>query len=145
MTAKIRPCLVISIPALDKDWALATELPHTTSSRGSRFEVDIETRFLRAGVFDAQKLDNHSTCQANAEAGNTHSRTARRDRRSYTIVAGFVERLIATPKGSNKALQRRPRSTVLIVPRLPLAAPLSRGVRPLEITKRVSLRGRSPI
>ena len=56
MTAKIRPCLVISIPALDKDRALATVLPHTTSSRGSRFEVDLKTRFLRAGVFDAQNL-----------------------------------------------------------------------------------------
>jgi len=56
MTAKIRPCLVINIPALDQDRALATVLPHTTSSRGSRFEVDIKTRFLRPGVFDAQNL-----------------------------------------------------------------------------------------
>ena len=56
MTAKIRPCLVVSIPALDQDRALATVLPHTTSSRGSRFEVDIKTRFLRPGVFDAQNL-----------------------------------------------------------------------------------------
>jgi mRNA interferase MazF len=56
MTAKIRPCLIVSIPALDQDRALATVLPHTTSSRGSRFEVDIKTRFLRPGVFDAQNL-----------------------------------------------------------------------------------------
>ena len=38
-TAKVRPCLVISIPALVQDRALATLIPHTTSSRGSRFEV----------------------------------------------------------------------------------------------------------
>ena len=56
MTAKIRPCLVVSIPALDQDRALATVLPHTTSSRGSRFEVDVKTRFLRPGVFDAQNM-----------------------------------------------------------------------------------------
>src|SRR6185436_18888997 len=56
MTAKIRPCLIISIPALDQDRALTTVLPHTTSSRGSRFEVDIKTSFLRPGVFDAQNL-----------------------------------------------------------------------------------------
>ena len=56
MTAKIRPCLVVSIPALDQDRALATVLPHTTSARGSRFEVDVKTRFLRPGVFDAQNL-----------------------------------------------------------------------------------------
>jgi mRNA interferase MazF len=54
--AKIRPCLVISIPALDQDRALATLVPHTTSSRGSRFEVNVEAKFLRPGVFDAQNL-----------------------------------------------------------------------------------------
>lgn len=54
--AKIRPCLVISIPALDQDRALATLVPHTTSSRGSRFEIDINVRFLREGVFDTQNL-----------------------------------------------------------------------------------------
>jgi mRNA interferase MazF len=54
--AKVRPCLVISIPALDQDRALSTLVPHTTSARGSRFEIDIRARFLREGVFDAQNL-----------------------------------------------------------------------------------------
>lgn len=35
--AKVRPCLVISIPVLDEDRALATLIPHTTSVRSSRF------------------------------------------------------------------------------------------------------------
>ncbi|GAB4208874.1 MAG: hypothetical protein Fur006_68170 [Coleofasciculaceae cyanobacterium] len=55
-TAKVRPCLVISIPALVQDRALATLIPHTTSSRGSRFEVKVEVKFLRSGVFDVQNL-----------------------------------------------------------------------------------------
>jgi mRNA interferase MazF len=55
-TAKVRPCLVISIPALDQDRALATLIPHTTSSRGSRFEVEVEVKVLRSGVFDVQNL-----------------------------------------------------------------------------------------
>jgi mRNA interferase MazF len=55
-TAKVRPCLVLSIPALDEDRALATLVAHTTSARGSRFEVDVKVKFLRAGVFDAQNL-----------------------------------------------------------------------------------------
>lgn len=55
-TAKVRLCLVISIPALDQDRALATLIPHTTSSRGSRFEVKVEVKFLRSGVFDVQNL-----------------------------------------------------------------------------------------
>jgi mRNA interferase MazF len=54
--AKVRPCLVISIPALDQDRALVTLVAHTTSPRSSRFEVNVKTNFLRAGVFDAQNL-----------------------------------------------------------------------------------------
>lgn len=56
MTAKVRPCLVISIPARDQDRALVTVVPHSTSIRGSRFEVVTKVRFLRPGVFDAQNL-----------------------------------------------------------------------------------------
>lgn len=54
--AKVRPCLVVSIPALEEDRALVTLVPHTTKARGSRFEVDVEAKFLRSGVFDAQNL-----------------------------------------------------------------------------------------
>ncbi|MBU6230983.1 MAG: type II toxin-antitoxin system PemK/MazF family toxin [Cyanobacteria bacterium REEB459] len=54
--AKVRPCLVISIPALMQDRALATLVPHTTSPRGSRFEVDVKVRFLKPGAFDVQNL-----------------------------------------------------------------------------------------
>ena len=54
--AKVRPCLVISIPAEDEDRALASLIPHTTSARGSRFEVAVNAKFLRKGVFDAQNI-----------------------------------------------------------------------------------------
>jgi mRNA interferase MazF len=54
--AKVRPCLVVSIPALMQDRALVTLVPHTTSSRGSRFEVDVKAKFLKQGVFDVQNL-----------------------------------------------------------------------------------------
>lgn len=56
LAAKVRPCLVLSVPLEDQDRALLTLLAHTTSPRGSRFEVQIKTRFLRPGVFDAQNL-----------------------------------------------------------------------------------------
>jgi mRNA interferase MazF len=52
--AKTRPCVVLSIPPLDADRALGTIIPHTTSPRGTRFEVSISKSFLRGGVFDAQ-------------------------------------------------------------------------------------------
>jgi mRNA interferase MazF len=56
MMAKTRPCLVVSIPVEDADRALVTLVPHTTSPRGSRFEVPTDIRFLRPGAFDAQNL-----------------------------------------------------------------------------------------
>jgi len=56
MAAKVRPALVVSIPADDADRALVTLVPHTTSPRQSRFEVSVSVPFLRAGVFDAQNL-----------------------------------------------------------------------------------------
>ena len=55
-TAKVRPCLVLSIPAEDADRALVTLVPHTTSVRDSNFEVSIKVRFLREGAFDVQNL-----------------------------------------------------------------------------------------
>ena len=57
MIAKVRPCLVVSIPAEDdNDRVLTTVLPHTTSTRESRFEVGSRVRFLKVGAFDAQNL-----------------------------------------------------------------------------------------
>ena len=54
--AKVRPCLVLSIPAADEDRALTTLVPHTTSTHASRFEVAVKVPFLREGAFDAQNL-----------------------------------------------------------------------------------------
>ena len=56
LAAKVRPCLVLSVPALEQDRSLATVVAHTTSPRGSRFEVAVPVPFLRTGVFDAQNL-----------------------------------------------------------------------------------------
>ena len=57
MVAKIRPCLILSIPAAGpNDRVLATAVAHTTSARGSDFEVAVPVRFLKPGVFDAQNI-----------------------------------------------------------------------------------------
>lgn len=56
LAAKVRPCLVLSVPLEDKDRSLVTLVPHTTSVRGSRFEVAVPVRFLKPGAFDAQGL-----------------------------------------------------------------------------------------
>lgn len=56
LTAKVRPALVLSIPPGDTDRALVTLVPHTTTLRGSRFEVALPVRFLRPGGFVVQSL-----------------------------------------------------------------------------------------
>lgn len=55
-TAKVRPCLIFSIEAEDTDRALTTVVAHTTSIRGTRFEVTLNIRFLKQGAFDAQNI-----------------------------------------------------------------------------------------
>ena len=57
MVAKVRPCLVLSVLADDQDdRVLTTLVPHTTSTRNSRFEVRSDVRFLKTGAFDAQNI-----------------------------------------------------------------------------------------
>src|SRR5438270_7488473 len=57
MAAKVRPCLVLSVPTDPQDRVLVTLVPHTTSIQGTRFEVAVQATFLHAGgVFDAQQV-----------------------------------------------------------------------------------------
>jgi mRNA interferase MazF len=57
MKAKVRPCVVLSVPTDPQDRVLVTLVPHTTSVQGTRFEVAVHGRFLRpGGVFDAQQI-----------------------------------------------------------------------------------------
>lgn len=54
MAAKIRPCVVLSVPLEESDRSLVTLVPHTTTLRQSRFEITVSTRFLGKGAFDTQ-------------------------------------------------------------------------------------------
>jgi len=56
LTAKVRPCLVVSTRIGDTDRALITLVPHTTSTRQTEFEAVVSVPFLKAGAFDAQGL-----------------------------------------------------------------------------------------
>src|SRR5688572_8385969 len=56
IAAKVRPCLVISVPIDPQDRVLVTLVPHTTSVAGTRFEVVLPKSFLKAGAFDAQGI-----------------------------------------------------------------------------------------
>jgi mRNA interferase MazF len=56
IAAKVRPCLILSVPTAPTDRLLITVVPHTTSVLGSQFEVAIPATFLKTGVFDAQQV-----------------------------------------------------------------------------------------
>ena len=56
MTAKVRPCLILSGRIGDADRAIVTIVPHTTSTRGTGFEATVTTNFLKHGAFDAQGI-----------------------------------------------------------------------------------------
>lgn len=63
MAAKVRPCLVLSVPFSDDERALVTFVPHTTSTRESRFEVPLGLAFLKPGAFDRQNLPTIPTAK----------------------------------------------------------------------------------
>jgi mRNA interferase MazF len=56
MQAKVRPCLVVTPPPRTDELAVVTLVAHTTSVRGSRWEVAIPKHFLQAGAFDVQRI-----------------------------------------------------------------------------------------
>jgi mRNA interferase MazF len=54
MTEKIRPALILSGPCGENDRNIITVIPHTTTLRGSPFEINIPLPFLKPGAFLAQ-------------------------------------------------------------------------------------------
>ena len=56
LAAKVRPCLVFSVPILDTDRSVIALEPNTTSVRGTRFETPTTVRYLMPGAFDAQGM-----------------------------------------------------------------------------------------
>jgi mRNA interferase MazF len=64
MAKKVRPALVVSVGYGDADRALITIVPHTTSLRGSQYEVPVEVAFLRAGAFLVQNVATYPKVRA---------------------------------------------------------------------------------
>ena len=56
LAAKVRPALILSVPPGEKERSLVTLVPHTTSLRGSSYEVPLRVPFLRPGAFDTQGI-----------------------------------------------------------------------------------------
>src|SRR5438128_7739265 len=56
MAEKVRPALVVSVAYADLDRALVTIVPHTTSLRGSQYEIAVNVPFLKPGAFLVQNV-----------------------------------------------------------------------------------------
>jgi mRNA interferase MazF len=69
MAEKVRPALVISVAFGDADRALVTIVPHTTSLRGSQFEIPVSVSFLKAGAFMVQGVSTYPHMRAIRKLG----------------------------------------------------------------------------
>ena len=54
MTEKVQPAVILSGSCDTTDRDVITVIPHTTTLRGSRFEIPIPLPFLKPGAFLAQ-------------------------------------------------------------------------------------------
>ena len=64
LAGKIRPAVIVSVAFGDQDRALITVVPHTTSLRGSPFEIAVTVPFLKPGAFLAQGVTTFPTVRA---------------------------------------------------------------------------------
>ena len=57
MTAKVRPCLILTPQPRDDELDVFTVVAHTTACRGNRWEVAMAKPYLDAdGAFDVQRI-----------------------------------------------------------------------------------------
>ncbi len=64
MAGKVRPALIVSVAYGDPDRALVTILPHTTSLRGSQYEIPVNVPFLKSGAFVVQSVATYPNIKA---------------------------------------------------------------------------------
>jgi mRNA interferase MazF len=89
--AKVRPALVLSIPIDDEERVLTTVVPHTTSTRKTRFETPTSVRWLRNGCFDAQGIGTYPTAKLIRKLGELPTD-------QLTLVEECVRLLLDLPK-----------------------------------------------
>ena len=56
MAQKTRPAVILNVPYGDTDRVIVTVVTHTTSLRGSPFEITVPVPFLREGAFAVQSV-----------------------------------------------------------------------------------------
>jgi mRNA interferase MazF len=73
LAGKTRPALVVSVAFGDQDRSLITVVPHTTSLRGSPFEIAVRAPFLKPGAFLVQGVTTFPSVRALHRIGRLES------------------------------------------------------------------------
>ena len=56
LAARVRPCILLTEFPTDDELALVTIVTHTTTLKGTRWELDIPKPFLQPGAFSFQQI-----------------------------------------------------------------------------------------
>ena len=70
LTAKVRPCLVMSDYPAENELALILVIPHTTAVRHNPWEFTCVKSFLKSGVFHLQQIQPVSLSRFEAKLGS---------------------------------------------------------------------------
>jgi len=89
MAEKIRPALVLSVAFGDADRALVTIVPHTTTLRGSQFEIPVSVPFLKSGAFVVQGVSTYPHVRAIRRLGVSNPQSAIADSAAPCSVQHF--------------------------------------------------------
>src|SRR5436309_9048437 len=73
MVEKVRPVLIFSVPFTDTDRAVLTVVFHSTTLRGSQFEVKVQVPFLKDGAFITQSIATYPTVRAIRKLGTLNA------------------------------------------------------------------------
>ena len=60
IAGKVRPCVLLTDYPADDELAMVTVLPHTTATKGNRWEIPIAKPFLKPGAFHLQQIQSVS-------------------------------------------------------------------------------------
>lgn len=77
MAEKVRPALIVSVAYGELDRALITVIPHTTSLRGSQYEISVPAPFLKPGAFLVQNVATYPVVRAVRKLGGCAGRATR--------------------------------------------------------------------
>ncbi|MEW6302242.1 MAG: type II toxin-antitoxin system PemK/MazF family toxin [Verrucomicrobiota bacterium] len=84
LTAKVRPCLLLSDYPADNELALVVVVPHTTAVRGNSWEFSVELPFLKPGIFHLQQIQPVSLARLERKLGAMPMEHLKRLRRTLT-------------------------------------------------------------